>query len=142
MDEDFIVWDNALNVGYDLIDDQHKGLVAMINDLMAGCKKGAVAADIAFMEVLEKTVDYAKTHFAAEEKILSQISYPDLSAHKDKHFQFLFEVVNIISEVESGSTTPINMVLFLKNWLMGHIAVCDKEYVPYLKNLERSKRRL
>ena len=138
MDE-VIVWDKAYSLGIDPIDDQHKVLVAMINDLLEGCSKGAAAADIAFMITVEKTVDYARTHFKEEETILLKAKYPDLASHKKEHFNFMFEVVNIVKEVKEGKTAPVELAMLLKNWLLNHIAVTDKQYVPYLNEKEQSR---
>ena len=133
MDEDLVVWDDSLSVEFAPIDNQHKELVAMINEHIKSCKAGGGEADSAFMQTFEKTVAYARTHFSDEEKHLRDAFFPNIDAHKEMHFQFLFELVNIVNEVESGKSTPLNMVTFLKTWLMNHIAVTDKQYVPYLK---------
>ena len=137
MDEDLVVWDNSLTVGFDLLDDQHKKLVAMINELIEGCKKGEAEAQAAILQTFEKVVDYTKTHFTEEEKYLAQVAYPDLEAQKKMHHQFLFEIVNLITEVDSGKTAPITMAGFLKDWLLNHIAKADKQYLPYMKKIGR-----
>ena len=133
MDEDLVVWNDSYSVEYAAIDDQHKGLVSMINELIKGSKEGGTAADSSLMDVFEKTVEYARTHFTDEEKILTEVVYPELETQKKQHHQFMFEVVNIITEVESGKTAPIDMAIFLRKWLMNHIVASDKLYMPYLK---------
>jgi len=132
MDEDLVVWNDTYSVGYAPIDDQHKALVVMINELLQSSKAGASAANSSLMQVFEKTVEYAKTHFTGEEKMLTEVLYPELDTQKKQHHQFLFEVVNIVADVESGKTAPIEMAVFLKTWLMNHIVVSDKKYIPYL----------
>ena len=133
MDEDLVVWDDSYSVDFKPIDDQHRELVAMINELIEGCKKGNAAADNSFLQVLGKVVNYAKTHFADEEKHLSNVQYPELASQKKEHFNFLFEVVSVTNDVESGKTPPIDMAKFLKKWLMNHIIQSDKLYMSYLK---------
>ena len=133
MDEDLVAWHDSYSVGFAPIDDQHKKLVAMINDLMQDCKKGGAVEKASFMLISDKAIEYAKIHFTDEELFLSKALYPDLAAHKKEHFNFLFEVVNIVSEVEAGRTTPLDMVRFLRNWLMDHIAVSDLKFAPHLK---------
>ena len=137
MDEDLVVWNDSFAVGFTPIDDQHKGLVSMINELVKGSREGDSVADATLMEVFEKTVEYARTHFADEEKILTEVLYPELEAQKKQHQHFMFEVVNIVTDVESGKTTHIEMVKFLKTWLMHHIVESDKKYIPFLSKVGR-----
>ena len=136
MDEDSVAWDDAFSVGFALIDDQHKELVAMTNELFNGCKRGAIAADISFIKTIRKAVEYAKTHFATEEDYMGRVNYPDLDAHKEFHSQFVTQVAGALKEFEGGSTAPIHMARFLKEWLLNHIAVADKKYAPYLESFK------
>ena len=136
MDESFVVWTDSLSVGFDPIDNQHKQLVDMTNKLIQACKDGAVAADVLFLETVDKAVDYAKIHFTTEEKFMTMVRYPALPEHKKEHFQFLFDVVNVLNDVQAGKTTPAEMVKILKNWLANHIAKTDMQYAPYLRKLK------
>ena len=135
MDEYSVVWDDSFSVGFEPIDIQHKELVLMTNELLQGCKRGAMAADIAFLRIIRKAVEYAKTHFADEEKYMDQTNYPKLNEHKKEHEDFVAQVLKAVKEFESGNTAPLSMAEFLKNWLLNHIAVSDKQYAPYLAKL-------
>ena len=135
MEEDSVVWDDAYSVGFEPIDDQHKVLVAMINELLHACKKRVAVADVAFLQTVQKAVEYAQTHFSAEENYMSQVSYPNLAAHKEQHRQFEIQIASSLKEFEKGGAAPIDLARFLKNWLLGHIAQSDKQYAPYLKRL-------
>ena len=132
MDEDSVAWDNSFSVGFDPIDDQHKSLVSMTNELFQACKHGAVAADIAFLQTVKKAVGYAKTHFADEEGYMREANYPHLGEHKKQHEDFVAAIIKTIEEFEAGNTEPIDMARFLKKWLLNHIAISDKKYMPYL----------
>jgi len=134
MDEDSVAWDNSFSVGFEPIDTQHKNLVHMANQLFLACKEGGVAADIAFLQVMKKAVDYAKTHFADEESYMRKAAYPRLDEQRKQHEDFVAIVVETIREFEAGNKEPIDMARYLKNWLLNHIAVSDKQYAPYLKN--------
>jgi len=132
MDEDSVVWNDSFSVGFEPIDDQHKVLVDMINELFQACKEGVVEADIAFLGIIKKALDYAGTHFADEEEYLSEANYPYLSEQKEQHEAFVEEVQKTIEEFEAGNIEPIYFARFLKKWLLNHIAVYDKRYASYL----------
>ena len=135
MDEDSVVWDNSFSVGFSPIDDQHKQLVIMTNELFEGCKRGNTFAFVTFIGTVKKAVEYAQTHFHTEEEYMKQADYPDLPAHRKQHEEFVAEVIKVVREVETKKAEPIALARFLKNWLLGHIAQSDKQYAPFLKRL-------
>jgi hemerythrin len=135
MEHDMIVWDDEFLVNFDIIDNQHKGLVNMINELVQGCKGGVVAADVAFLKTIRKAVEYAHTHFATEEKYMRQVDYPDFAVHKQEHESFVAEVIKQVKAFEENRNDPGALIGFLKDWLLNHIAVSDKKYAPYLVGL-------
>jgi len=132
MNEDSAVWDDSFSVGFDPIDDQHKELVRITNELFQACNEGILAADMAFLDTIKKALDYAETHFADEEGYLYEANYPQLSEQKKQHEAFVAEVQKSIEEFEAGNIEPVYMARFLKKWLLNHIAVSDKQYSPYL----------
>ena len=138
MDENFVSWDEAYSVGFEPIDNQHKKLVTMVNALFAGCKMGDVAANIAYLRTINDAMEYAGTHFSDEEKYMSQVGYPKLDEHKKQHEEFVAEINKSVKLYEKGKKEPVELVRFLKNWLLNHIAVSDKQYAPYLAKLAKS----
>jgi len=136
MDQDSVVWDDIFALGFAPIDDQHKKLVLMINELFSACKEGIIEADMAFMETAKKTVEYTETHFADEEDYMREVNYPRFDAHKQQHEDFVAKLRETIEDFETGNTEPIELARFLKKWLLNHIAVTDKQYMPYLAKLE------
>ena len=132
MDEDSVAWDDSFSVGFKPIDDQHKVLVGMTNDLFSACKGDIVAADLAFLEIVKKALNYAETHFADEEGYLSEVNYPHLNEQKDQHEAFVEEIQKTIDEFEAGNIEPVSLARYLKKWLLNHIAVYDQRYSSYL----------
>jgi len=132
MDEDKAVWDDAYSVGFSAIDDQHKKLVIMINDLFQMDKDGSNATKASFAKAFSNAGDYAQTHFHDEEEILEKAGYPDLSDHKKEHVIFINEVWKQFSLFNDGNESTVGLARFLKKWLLTHIAVRDKKYAPYL----------
>jgi len=135
MNEDSVTWDNSFSVGFDPIDEQHKVLVSMTNEMFQACEQGVIAADMAFLQIIQKALNYAETHFADEEDYLSGVDYPYLGEQKEQHENFVAEVQKSIEEFEAGNIEPIYLARFLKKWLLNHIAVFDKKYAPYLAKL-------
>jgi hemerythrin-like metal-binding protein len=132
MDEKIVVWSDAFSVGLSAIDDQHKKLVDMINDLIKLHQDGSTPEKVAFARTFQKAGDYAQTHFHDEEEILKKTNYPDLPEHIKKHASFMTDLWKIFMSYKEGNESTAGLVRFLKNWLLDHIAKTDKQYAPYL----------
>jgi len=137
MDENAVTWDDSFSVGIEHIDNQHKELVKMVNDLYKACKMGALNKDIVYLRTVSKALEYARVHFSDEEKYMDMVFYPELDEHKTQHEKFVVEIKKSIKLFEDGEAAPIELANFLKNWLLDHIAVSDKKYAPYLAKLNQ-----
>jgi hemerythrin len=133
--DSFIVWKDDYSVQFKLIDEQHQGLVGMTNELLKGCKAGGNAKDAAFMETVRKAVEYAQVHFYTEEKYMKQADFPELEQHRKEHAAFVSTIQETVVAFEEGRADPLDLAVFLKEWLLSHIAVSDKKYAPYLASL-------
>ncbi len=129
--KDFIEWSDALSVGVQEIDDQHKGLAAMVNEMSEGIKGGwrKEARD----EVLTRLVEYTKVHFATEESLMSISNYPGISTHKKQHDQLIDMVgAHIKKYDEDPNASNYDLLFFLKRWLVEHIMKDDKALGAHL----------
>ena len=137
MDDELVPWDESLMVNNEVIDGQHRELVAMTNKFYAGVKMGGMIARAYFLQTIKGTVNYIKTHFADEEEIMQKIEFPLYEEHKKLHENFIAEVREQARAFENDvDPDPAGFVIFLMNWILQHIANSDKKYVPYLNNLK------
>jgi hemerythrin len=127
---DLLTWDEKFSVGIPVIDEQHKKLVRMTNELFLGCERPDITI-VYFIKTIQSAVNYARSHFALEEKYMIEVHYPDYAAHKKEHEDFVAEVLRQVRLFEQGKTAPLSFAQFLKNWLLNHIAVMDKKYSPF-----------
>jgi len=126
-----LVWNDGYSVGNKEMDLQHQKLMKLINDLDEVIQKGRSAA--AFEKVIDGLIDYTKTHFASEERLMEKAAYPDLEHHKDTHFHFIKEIVWFKAQSQSGNPAMNDQLLvYLRTWLSGHILGVDKKYSSFL----------
>jgi hemerythrin len=93
-----------------------------------------------FNKVIQKAVNYIKIHFAAEEKIMCAIKYPGYAEHKRAHDLFVLKVVENIRNFETEKHyTLYSFTKFLKDWVLSHIAVMDKQYFTYIRQIATRK---
>ncbi|WP_370572719.1 bacteriohemerythrin [Methanomethylovorans sp.] len=125
-----ITWSDKYSVNIKEIDEQHKKLVGMINELhdaMMHAKSKEVS-----VEIINKMAEYTKYHFSTEEKYMKQFRYPDYEVHKISHEKFVEQVLEFKKGYESGKTgLTYDLLNFLKNWLVTHIQASDKKYAPF-----------
>jgi hemerythrin len=134
----FVVWDDRYSVGIPLIDDQHKELIRLTNELYKSCLAGEDAARINFMETVKGTVDYVKYHFNVEEKLLHKVRYPELAEHKKEHETFVKHILSEVQSFQGGKKfVPNVFVRYLKDWILSHIAVADRKYAAYILGLKK-----
>jgi hemerythrin len=131
-----VEWSDDFSAGNRQIDQQHKELVRMTNDLYAGCQMGGVMAKVYLLKSIQGAVHYVRTHFSTEEDIMVKADYPGFAEHKQQHDDFVAEVsVQIRKFEKDDNPDPAGFVKYLMDWIMQHIAVSDKGYVPYIARM-------
>ena len=78
-------------------------------------------------------IEYTATHFAHEEELFAQYSYPDSVKHTQEHQDLVKKVLDFKDKYEKGrSSINMELMMFLKNWLIHHILGSDKSYSAHL----------
>lgn len=97
-----LVWQDDLNIGIDVIDQQHRRIIEMLNHLhvaQASMQRAAVG------EVIDEVVDYTMSHFAFEEELMEEAGYPFCAAHKRVHEVFIKRVSEYRMRFEVARTS-------------------------------------
>jgi hemerythrin len=135
---DFVKWEERYLINIPFIDEQHKELVHLTNELYQGCLMGDDVARDYFMKTIKGVVDYVGKHFYAEEKMLENVSYPGLGTHKNQHENFVKKILEEVKSFQDGRKfVPNVFVRYLRDWILSHIAVEDKLYAEYIFNLKK-----
>ena len=129
--DQFVEWKDEYSVGIDSIDQQHKKLLNLINQLQTAVDYST--GEQFEREALDELVDYTKTHFTYEEGLMRDNNYPDFEPHKAQHEKMFEKVREVLAEYEQDQDTAMaNAAEYLKDWLINHINGTDKEYSSYL----------
>ena len=122
-----IKWNDSFSVNVVKIDQEHKKLVGMVNELTDAMKAGQ-GKDV-LGKILDGLISYTASHFQLEEKYFQQIKYPDAAAHKKEHAAFVQKVTEFKKEFDAGRVTvSVNILQFLSKWLQSHIKGTDQKY--------------
>lgn len=122
-----ITWSDDLSVSIGEIDDQHKKLIGLINNLHDAMKSGQAK------NVMEKTLgdlaDYAVYHFRTEEQYMEKFHYPEYQTHKLAHTAFVKKVTQFQADFKAGKLgISMDLMNFLREWLTTHIRGTDRNY--------------
>ncbi len=126
-----IAWSDDYGVGIQEIDEQHKRLVTLINDLYTAVAQKQNHARLS--KVLDELVEYTKIHFAVEECLMRLFDYKEYAAHKAIHDDIVDKVLTFQAKFRSGDDkVGMELLMFLKDWLINHIQKIDTQYSSHL----------
>ncbi len=127
-----IQWKKEFSVGIPSIDEQHKILINYINNLNTAMAAGE--ANLIISDILVGLADYTKTHFKYEESLFDEHGYPLSESHIKQHQSLLEQVSNLRIRYESdiSGSLGLEIMQFLKSWLINHIQKSDKDYSKFL----------
>lgn len=131
-----LVWKPELNIGIDIIDNQHKRIVDMLNQLNRVRnmhRQNKKAKMEAVGNVVEEMVDYTLSHFAFEEALMEDAGYQFTRAHKRVHELFIKRVSEYQLRFQNGEDIADELHGLLSRWLVNHIRNDDAAYGPAIK---------
>ena len=136
MVQQMVSWSDSYNLGLDAIDAQHRSLFELINAIwQAVVERGDQGTIVGLIEDLEK---YTVAHFTAEEAYMQSIGYPELDTHKNAHRDFVDRVAREKQHAIETSAFSLDLIHYLREWLVNHIRVTDKRYADYTSTKQQA----
>ena len=133
----YVKWDASMDTGIQLIDNDHKKLISLINQLQNASHYKV--DDYIIDQTMDELINYTKYHFEREEFLMRSNQYPGYEAHKKLHENMISKMSECMEKYKSNPDNTIDDALnFLKNWLINHIKGDDRKYIPYLENKDLS----
>jgi len=127
---DIVLWNDGFLVGVKEVDQQHRKLFELMNTFYATINDPEAQHNVD--SSLDELVRFAKLHLSDEETLMQKARYSNFDAHKKIHIKLLNDMDRLVSayQTSKNETDALNLVMFLKNWLVDHIFRVDKQYVP------------
>lgn len=126
---ELLAWDDYLATGIDIIDEQHRGLIDLVNETASALVDDAELSGGDTRRLMDYLVEYAKVHFSTEEALmaLSGVDERHIERHRQSHDNFMQQLVDMSGELRAGSTLSGQQLMeFLANWLVFHILGDDQ----------------
>ncbi len=125
-----VEWSEDFSVKISLMDEEHKKLFNLINDLNDAMLDGESENKIS--SVLDSLIDYTVYHFRHEEEMLKKIDYPYIKEQELSHKAFIKKMKEFKLELKSGQMLlSVKIIDFLKDWLLSHIVNIDTKYTSH-----------
>jgi hemerythrin len=125
----FFTWNDKLSVNVSAMDEQHKRLIYLVNQLHEAMAKRE--GDSVIKPILASLADYTRTHFTSEEAYLAKVGYADLAKQKAEHAAFVKKLVDLQAKADKSHLgVTLEVMTFLKDWLKNHIMIEDLKYAP------------
>jgi len=126
-----IDWSNVFECNNTQINDEHKELICMMNNLIE--KFFSNYQEKIFITMYDKILDHTVSHFLNEENILEKSEYPHLDIHKKIHQEIVKEALEVRELLLSSEKGPSEVIEFLiGKVIVGHMISDDINYFKYL----------
>lgn len=122
----FLPWIDRYSIGDELIDNQHRKMLEMINTLHSALvHKGSTEV---VRQVISQVVEYSREHFVAEEALMEKTNYPGLAVHRKLHAAMIKKLTMLLHRIKRGEEISVRELLaFLKSWWQDHIVTEDRK---------------
>ncbi|BCS51743.1 bacteriohemerythrin [Geobacter sp. SVR] len=126
-DTRWISWDESLSVGIDVIDEHHRYLFDLANDLIDIVARKRGAREVG--RVLKALGQYAQVHFHAEERMMEHYGCQWLNRQRGQHRQFTEKLQEFSDELHDNPlVAQFEVMAYLRGWLAGHIRHEDAHF--------------
>ncbi|MFC1784470.1 bacteriohemerythrin [Candidatus Neomarinimicrobiota bacterium] len=132
-------WVENYSVGIENMDNHHRKIIDLINDLHNGMSQGS-PIDVLHKVLLELS-DYTMYHFSEEENLMKKYDYSNLLNHKKEHGKLIKTLKDLQQQLEERKGELVIIIKiqdFLRNWWVNHILNLDMKYGIYLNSKEVS----
>ena len=126
-----LVWRRDLESGLSVIDQEHKELFELANQLLTTIVAGRFTADTD--PCLARLLAHTKSHFKHEISTLMRMQYPDVVGHDLLHKQLLHKAEELQARYLDGELDALVLIHFIVYEIVDqHIMVEDKKWFDFV----------
>ncbi len=127
-----IKWDDKFSAGISMIDEEHKKLIGILNKAILAKEHNDNPEEI--KEILSEMIEYSDEHFSTEEAYMIKFNFQEYQSHRNEHLDFRDKTIASYNKLVRGDYQIANELLeYLKQWLVNHIQVTDRQYIDCFK---------
>ncbi len=128
------VWTSDLSVGVAALDEQHKQLLSIINDLIDHEDETIHSETVS--SAFGRLISYTRQHFALEEEVMRTHAFPGFNEHRARHIAFTENLIDMMLGFDK--MTMQDLIEFLVDWFDNHIRHDDQDYAEFFARSSQS----
>lgn len=141
---DLFVWDRSFSTGLQAMDDQHRGLIDIFNELHHTQFDIAYPADkreLAMRRAFDRLMAYARAQFASEEALMQDKGLDEHHQfmHRRQHEQFIRNLREMWNERQTLPDPSARMMGFLASWIGLHVLGTDQSMVRQMQGIDEGQ---
>lgn len=127
-------WNNKYSVNNDVIDNQHKQLFNIGNEIVETMKDSSLDKYDRIITLVDKLYEYTIFHFESEKKMIEEKGFKLSENHIKEHEDFVYKLYDLKSNDidENQNQVLIDTLDFVSQWIVNHILNTDREYISIL----------
>jgi hemerythrin len=119
-----LTWKPEYSVGIDSMDDEHRQMFQLINEIHEEMQERRDAESIE--QFLGDTHSAIAMHFALEERVMREAGYEEYAAHKDDHEELLDQIRDMMDTFDEDRDAGFGMLSeCLSDWFLVHFGSFD-----------------
>ena len=128
-----IVWRDQMSIDGGMIDDDHKCLIGLVNDLESATSGPTMSADVKL--IMTRLCLYARVHFEREERLQTMAAFPYEQSHRRHHRNNLRQLLALGDECDTVAPSEMaafraRLCAFMYQWIHSHIIEHDLTMKP------------
>lgn len=128
-----VTWCETYSVNVAEIDEQHKKLLDLVNNLHFAVESLAEKGELT--DMLVELVEFTRTHFSTEEELMKKHDFPELKKHRKEHKLLLRYLADLVDTVSGGKKLRFYSDYDVStDWALIHITDCDKSLGAFLNS--------
>ncbi|RUT77706.1 bacteriohemerythrin [Ancylomarina longa] len=126
------MWENGFELKIQVLDDQHKKFIAILNLLVDAINQDEVNKKIP--QIFFKLMNHAEDYFLQEEILLKKYPESNLDDIQKDHQDFIIRIANFQNQFSKKEESIASDLLeFLDSWLKNRINNYNKQTIFYLQ---------
>ena len=128
----YIVYNDSDNTNIPIIDEQHRGIISIINTFFFHKADAKSDIDKFLVPSAEMLKHYASLHFLTLERLMAESSYPYLEEEEERHKSMMKEIQNTDIKYRAARDAD-GFLNFLKKYWHKHACKPDSGYIKHIK---------
>jgi methyl-accepting chemotaxis protein len=133
-EKELLEWENQYNVHISELDEQHKKLIELANQLYVSLRGDKPKKEV--KENFRSLIDFASYHFGNEENYFDEFDFDEKKSHVSDHKAFINQISSLQSAFQANKPVSYESLLqFLHNWFDNHFTNFDQHYVKLFREM-------